>query len=226
MPKNRRVLLWDVGGTLVEFACSLPQSVRQRLAACGIDHSEISDQEIEKTYSDFLSKEQEWLTIEHERAAEMQWLATLVGRASLGGDAAEHFFSRLPPYFHLYRPVAGMIELLRELRRDQCAMAVISNWPPSLPGFLEHHGLSEFFDAIVYSATDGIHKPDAAIFWRALKMLGAMPTDAVFIGDNPLLDIAPATALGMRAVHFDPRRRCETCDAHDVPSLRRLIGMT
>jgi HAD superfamily hydrolase (TIGR01549 family) len=224
MPDRRGVILWDVGGTLVDFAGSLPESVRRRLAGCGINHSGISDEHIEQTYADFIGAEQRWRTIEHERAAETSWLKALLRGEISEGDSINQIAERMPRYFDLFRVVDGVMELLGELWERRIAMGVVSNWPPSLPEILEHHQLGSFFDVVVYSAQDGIHKPDERIFRRALNGLGANPDDAVMIGDNFELDIVPSRGMGMRAIHFDPRRKSDLREADDAAGLRRLLS--
>ncbi len=223
MTKGCRATLWDVGGTLVDFACSLPESVRSRLAGCGVDHSRLSDEYIEQTYADFLRREQEWRTIEQECAAERDWFATLLGDDLFNRNAIDIATAAMPPYFNLYRPVRDLTSLLDELRSRELPMAVVSNWPPSLPEFLDHHGLKCYFDPIVFSAQDGIHKPDHRIFQRALDVLGIPAARAIFIGDNPELDIAPAREMGMQTINFDPRRKCQSRDAKDAHELRYLL---
>jgi putative hydrolase of the HAD superfamily len=129
----------------------------------------------------------------------------------------------MPRYFDWFRPVPGIIELLEELRAQDIRMAVISNWPPSLPGVLEHHCLKRFFDPIVYSGEDGIAKPDQRIFERALRTLGIEARHAIYIGDSMPHDIEPAQRIGMQTIHFNPRRNCNRWDADDVTALRRLL---
>jgi len=66
---------------------------------------------------------------------------------------------------------------------------------------LEQHGLLDFFPACRFSAADVGHlKPHPEIFRRALDCLGTRPEETVFVGDNPVADIAGAQAAGMRAV--------------------------
>jgi hypothetical protein len=62
-----QAILWDVGGTLVEIACSLPELVRHRLASCGIEHSRLSDLHIERSYADFIRNEQQWQSSQTSR---------------------------------------------------------------------------------------------------------------------------------------------------------------
>lgn len=61
-------------------------------------------------------------------------------------------------------------------------------------------GISEFFSSICISESVGCKKPDAAIFQTCLDELSVQSNEAVFVGDNPIVDIEPAKKLGMFAV--------------------------
>jgi len=66
---------------------------------------------------------------------------------------------------------------------------------------LEGLGLGSFFDAVLISQAEGIRKPDARIFHRALERCGVeQPADAMFVGDHPEVDVAGAHAAGLIAV--------------------------
>ncbi len=219
-----RAILWDVGGTLVDFACTLPTAVRSRLSTCGVNHSRLSDNRIEHTYTEFIAAERTWRTIEHEREAETRWLHDLLADTGLDPTTINRAAREMPRYFNLYRPVEGILELLAELQTRGTKMAIVSNWPPSLPEFLNHHGLLSFFDAVIFSAQDSIHKPDPKIFLRALAAIRARPEESIFIGNDLVQDIAGAALVGMTTIHFDPRKQCETCDADEITGLRRILG--
>lgn len=226
MSERTRAILWDVGGTLVRPARSLAEGVRRRLADCGVDHSRLVDEEILRSHADFLSSEREWRSIDQERAAERAWLAVLLRDEAIDEKSLDRAAARMPWYFYLYEPIPGIVDLLKELRERRLLMGIVSNWPPSLPEFLAHHELAAFFSPVVFSAQDGVHKPERRIFMRALELLGVLPAQAIFVGDNPLLDIAPARQMGMRAIHFDPLHRHPQCDADNADALRtRLMGM-
>ncbi|MEZ4669570.1 MAG: HAD family hydrolase [Anaerolineae bacterium] len=66
---------------------------------------------------------------------------------------------------------------------------------------IQEHGLLEFFPECRISAADvGILKPHPAIFQHTLQQLGVTADEAVFVGDNPIADIAGAQGAGMQAV--------------------------
>jgi putative hydrolase of the HAD superfamily len=62
-------------------------------------------------------------------------------------------------------------------------------------------GLGSFFDAVLISEQEGIRKPDARIFQRALERCRVdKPAEAMFVGDHPEVDVAGAHAAGLVAV--------------------------
>jgi putative hydrolase of the HAD superfamily len=66
---------------------------------------------------------------------------------------------------------------------------------------LEQFGLLHYFPECRISAADvGYLKPHPQIFEYALNCMRIKPAEAVFVGDNPVADIAGAQGVGMRAV--------------------------
>ncbi len=66
---------------------------------------------------------------------------------------------------------------------------------------LREHGLIDYFSDCRLSAADvGYLKPHARIFRYALEKMGTLAEETVFVGDNPVADVAGAQAVGMRAV--------------------------
>ncbi len=66
---------------------------------------------------------------------------------------------------------------------------------------LDGLGLGSFFDVVLISEKEGIRKPDARIFDRARERCGInQPSEAMFVGDHPEVDVAGAHAAGMVAV--------------------------
>jgi putative hydrolase of the HAD superfamily len=57
-------------------------------------------------------------------------------------------------------------------------------------------------DAILVSETEGLRKPNAALFVRGAKRLNVSPASCLFVGDNPVADILGAHAAGMHTAWF------------------------
>ena len=61
-------------------------------------------------------------------------------------------------------------------------------------------GVEQFFDAVLVSEDEGVRKPDAEIFRRALARCGVAAHEAVFVGDHPVADVEGAQRAGLTAV--------------------------
>jgi FMN hydrolase / 5-amino-6-(5-phospho-D-ribitylamino)uracil phosphatase len=60
-------------------------------------------------------------------------------------------------------------------------------------------GLAHFFQASIAAYRVGRAKPDAAIFHAACNAIDVLPAEALYIGDDPLLDVEGAQKAGLRA---------------------------
>ncbi|OGB25444.1 MAG: hydrolase [Burkholderiales bacterium RIFCSPLOWO2_02_FULL_57_36] len=72
-------------------------------------------------------------------------------------------------------------------------------------------GMAHYFQASIAAHSFGSAKPDPAIFHAACEALGVVPAEAVYIGDDPVLDVEGAQRAGLRAVWINrsapqPRR--------------------
>jgi putative hydrolase of the HAD superfamily len=138
------------------------------------------------------------------------------------------------------RPIAGMIEFVRELKAAGVPVGVISNSEGRLAELAGELGWREDFVVVADSGRLGIEKPDPAIFaWTAAEM-GVPQESIAHVGDAWSADFLGARGAGMRAVLFrgdaampdgatfpegDPRAaRC--VDAVGLASALRAWGLT
>jgi HAD superfamily hydrolase (TIGR01509 family) len=92
---------------------------------------------------------------------------------------------------------------LRTLRARGLRLGVVSNGDRAVEAILERLDLRPLLDEVVVSAEVGAGKPDPAIFEHALTRLGAPAGEAVYAGDDPVLDVAAAEAAGLTGVLVD-----------------------
>jgi putative hydrolase of the HAD superfamily len=128
------------------------------------------------------------------------------------------------------KPIAGMIELARELGARGVRVAVLSNSEGGLADHLTGIGIADAFAAIVDSGRIGIDKPDPRIFAYALDALGAKPgTRAVHVGDSWSADVLGAIGAGWHAVWYRSRAgdaafaRPDVTIAHDAHEVRAAL---
>jgi putative hydrolase of the HAD superfamily len=137
--------------------------------------------------------------------------------AQIGRKTADEYWREIGPALGLHTPEAiaafrqryffvneslneGVVDLIRRLR-GRYTLAVLSNAPPSLAGWLADWGILDLFDAVIGSGDVGLAKPDPAIYRLTLDRLGVAPHEAVFIDDH-LPNVAAARALGIHGIHF------------------------
>ncbi|MFN6567246.1 HAD family hydrolase [Dendronalium sp. ChiSLP03b] len=61
-------------------------------------------------------------------------------------------------------------------------------------------GIENYFQTILISEIEGVRKPEAEIFIRALCSLGVMANESIFIGDRPDVDVMGAKHIGMKSI--------------------------
>jgi len=97
-------------------------------------------------------------------------------------------------------PFPGVSETLK-LLQSQYRIGLVSNGrTKGQTAKIESCGIRGFFSSICISESFGYKKPEVAIFKACLEELSVVPSEAVFIGDNPVADIEPAKKLGMFAI--------------------------
>jgi putative hydrolase of the HAD superfamily len=73
------------------------------------------------------------------------------------------------------------------------------------------------FDVQLFSAEEGLMKPEGALYRRCLERLGAKATETLFIDDS-LPNVEGARAMGLTALHYTDKVR-------DMAQIERLLGL-
>jgi putative hydrolase of the HAD superfamily len=134
------------------------------------------------------------------------FMRDLLERAGVGpaglDEAVDFFWSEQPRRNLWRRPVAGMIEIVRDLRDAGVPLGIVSNSEGRIVELLEELGWSEYFPVVADSGKLGIEKPAPGIFLWAAGRLGIPLERIVHVGDSLAADVEGALAAGMRAVWF------------------------
>jgi putative hydrolase of the HAD superfamily len=131
-------------------------------------------------------------TLYSEVIAELGLETALAGRL-------EHDFSAR--YLESCSATPDTLDTLRQLRAHGLRVGVITNGAARIQSAkLVALGLSDYFDVVLISEVEGVRKPDAVIFRRALERCRVEAHEAVFVGDNPEADVFGAMAAGLRPI--------------------------
>jgi putative hydrolase of the HAD superfamily len=222
MLANMQAVVFDLDGTLLDRRRSFERFVRDQWERFA-DVVRTVDQE---KYVQIL------IELDRDGYAPRKELFTdLIAQFELPPGLAETLLN----YYRAGFPSACLLfpdaaQTLSSLRAAGLKLGLITNGSVRMQGRkLECLALSPMFDTILISDAEGIHKPDRAIFHRALERLNANPARAVFVGDHPEVDVAGARAAGMQSVwRRDPRvSRVVEADAviEELSDLVSLLGL-
>lgn len=226
-----RIVWFDAGETLVHPAPSFPELFTAVLAQAG--HERSPDQVLHASRQVFhrfseAARDRELWTTSPERSATFwkgvyeRMLEGLDLPSSDGlRDALYGAFTDMANYA-LFDDVVDTLEVLT---RRGLATGVISNFEAWLEDLLVRLGVHDRFPVRVISGIEGVEKPDPAIFALAIERSGIDASDAVYVGDNPEFDGAPAAAAGMTPVLIDRRDRYPNHMGHRIDDLRRLPAL-
>lgn len=103
------------------------------------------------------------------------------------------------PPLALYSDVRRCLDRLRTGHRR---LGVVSNSQSeaSVRRVLDRVGVIGYFERVVSSGTEGVSKPDPAIFRRALERLGLEPAAALYVGNLEHTDAIAAHRAGLHSV--------------------------
>ena len=144
------------------------------------------------------------------RALELQELESLIAidrrghrpRAALAAEALALHGLRVDPDEFPFQLAAHIVpepavrETIAALAR-KLRIAIVTNGGAAQRTKLARIGLDRTVHAVFVSGELGFTKPDRRIFECALAWTELDAVDVVFVGDEPVIDLAPAAALGM-----------------------------
>jgi len=110
----------------------------------------------------------------------------------------------------------ALLDFARSLR-PRYKTGTISDAVPGTRENVVQYVNADVFDIRVFSAEEGVRKPDPEIYVRALSRLGVAPAEAIFVDDR-LKNVEGARRVGMHGLHFvDSVGVCQ--------EIERLLGL-
>jgi putative hydrolase of the HAD superfamily len=97
-------------------------------------------------------------------------------------------------------PRPDAVETLETLRVRGLRLGMISNASSELSGLWAESVFAPLFDAVLFSADEGMMKPDPRLFERMAQLLGVTPDGCLFVGDGAYRELQGAEAVGMTAI--------------------------
>ena len=98
------------------------------------------------------------------------------------------------------KPRPDAIDVLSQLRSRGLKIGLISNCSPETRIIWGNTPFPPLFDAVIFSSSVGVMKPDSHIYHLALDKLAVKPEDCLYIGDGDDQELTGAAVVGMNPV--------------------------
>lgn len=166
-----RNILFDMGNVLIRFD-------REYF----IDRLGVSPEDRQLLLREvFLSVE--WVQMDRGSIVEEQAVAQVCRRLPQHlHDAAEKLIAM---WDRPILPIDGMYELIEELKNAGYGIYLLSNASVRQHEYWPRIPASRFFDGTIISADEGVMKPDAEYYLRALNRFGLKADECFFVDDVP-----------------------------------------
>ena len=166
-----RNILFDMGNVLIRFD-------REYF----IDRLGVNPEEKQLLLREvFLSVE--WVQMDRGSIVEEQAVAQVCRRLPQHlHDAAEKLIAM---WDRPILPIDGMDELIEELKNSGYGIYLLSNASLRQHEYWPRIPASRFFDGTIISADEGVMKPDAEYYLRALNRFGLKADECFFVDDVP-----------------------------------------
>ena len=168
--------------------------------------------EVHAKWDSFYFKEQNRLMeevgfcIDRDNAARSLILALEKHGKKITYEEANDFYTfMVKTYSEKSKPYPDALKLIDVLEQKNIKMAIVSNGDlETIEKRLEKANLENHFEFIIAPCEKyPLTKPDIKIFQTSLAKINAAAETTMFIGDNPLSDIAGANQVGMFSVLID-----------------------
>jgi 2-haloacid dehalogenase len=215
-------LLFDLDGTLLDYAAAEEAALRATLADAGLPATD----EVAGDYRRINAGH--WAAYERgettpRRIRLERWrdlLAAHGGDPATSDELAERYVRHLAEGADL---VEGASDLLVALARTHGLAYITNGFGDVQRPRLTTSGLAAHTDVVVVSDEVGASKPDAAIFDVAFERMGQPAReDVLIVGDSLTSDIAGGAGYGIDTCWFNPFGIDRAVDVEPTYEIRRL----
>jgi len=225
------VVLFDIDDTLYSTTAFAVDARRNAVAAMVREGLRVTEEEgvkeLAEVVAEFASNYDEHLDRLLDRLGPSRWGGRNPAVLIAAGVVAYHQTKEKE-----LRPLPDALALLDALHAAHVRAGIISaGLRVKQAEKLVRLGVLSRLDpsAIFFSDQMGVSKPNPKIYAKACEALRVAPARAMYVGDRPETDVAPALAAGLRTVHYrgahgrHADRRATPPAHHEVERLTDLL---
>lgn len=219
-------VLLDLDGTLLDHEGAVTAALLRWLPTIGVEPDEAARALWFAVQERHLAH---WragrVTFQQQRRHRVRDFLLAIGRPAEGDDGQLDvlFSGFLQGYEQSWAPYPDTVAALDALRRAGLRTAVLTNGTVrQQTKKLATIGLLDRVGPVYTGEGLGLFKPDPAVFREACRRWDLPPGAVVSVGDRHDLDVLPARAAGLRAVHLDRDGSGPLDEPHRITSLADL----
>lgn len=235
--KDKKVIFFDVGDTLISFNKKGKESEKRKLGELYLlsylqEHFPTITMEslTEGFLNPWYQKMEERSKTKTEFAIDEllnEYLKEVDGYLSYPAciDAIRVYFR---PHLEYLETEKNLYDTLRTLKDNGYQMAIISNTPYFKEvnmDSIDEVGISNIFDEMIFSYDVGICKPKIDIFEYALRLMKVKAEECVMVGDSLINDMEPASRLGMKCYWLNIKNDDNYLDVKNMTEIDRLSDL-
>jgi phosphonatase-like hydrolase len=186
-----RLVVLDVGGTIVQDRGDIPEALRSALRNHGVDST-----------TEEIGRRRGASKLEVVRYfVEQQKLPESVDREKLTASIYEEFRSNLIAVYRSVPPIAGAEDAIRQLRQDGYLLATTTGFDRAITmSIFSRLGWEKYFAAMICSDDVAQGRPSPFMLFHAMEAARVNNVaEVVAVGDTPL-DLQAGSNAGLRAV--------------------------
>ncbi|MGG2065085.1 HAD family hydrolase [Bacillus sp. S14(2024)] len=213
-----KAMIFDLDGTLLDRDCSLKLFIRDQYKRYINEFKHIREEQYVTRFIELDHRGYVWKDKVYQQLLQEYSISSVTWEQLLE-DYITNFQHHCTPFPH-------MEYVLQELKNRGLLLGMITN------GFTKFQLLNiraleieKYMDIILVSEQEGLKKPQAEIFLRALERLRVSPEESVYVGDHPENDVIGARNIGMHAIwKKDTFWGQPFTDEHVIDDLQELLS--
>jgi putative hydrolase of the HAD superfamily len=217
---------FDLDGTLLDHGRAAEDAVRGWVAARGWQAPEdVAGHWLRLEREHFAAFTAGSISFEEQRRRRVRAFLSLVSSAGVLEEDLDDLFAEYVTFYESHWVAFDdAVEVLDDLAAAGYVLGVLTNGQRAQQvAKLARIGLIDRFTVVVASSELPAGKPDPGAFSVLCQRLGTAPGSVMYVGDDPVTDVAGARAAGLHAVLIDRDQAGQTADgAISIRSLTKL----